>query len=140
MKCFLIIFNARKRPEIDFHLPNTLLLIVYKCDVGIYILTYIYAYVGVSNLRGSKITTNTITVEWDSADSPSGCGPLLYYNVTIVNAVNARDMNSTQVTVNRAEFSNLNNGTYYNISVAAVNRAGTGSVSTITETTETEGE
>ena len=93
------------------------------------------------NLRISEMTTNTmITVEWDPADSPSGCGPLLYYNVIIVNLDDPSDMNSTEVTINRAELPNLNNGTSYNISVAAVNRVGIGPISSITETTKTEGE
>ena len=118
-----------------------LLLIVYNCDVGIYVLTCIHAYVGVSNLRISEMTTNTtIRVEWDPADSPSECGPVFYYIVTIVNLDDPSDMNSTEETGNRAEISNLNIGTSYNISVAAVNRVGTGPISTITETTNTEGE
>ena len=91
-----------------------------------------------SNLRSVRITNTAITVEWDSADSPSVCGPLLYYNVTIVNLVDPSNMNSTQETGNRAEFPNLNNGTSYNISVAAVNRVGTGPVRTFNETTLSE--
>ena len=83
---------------------------------------------------------NGITIEWDPADSPN-CGPVLYYIVTIVNAVNANDRNITLSSVTRAEFSNLINGTFYNISVAAVNRAGSGpEITTIVSTlTDEEG-
>ena len=81
-----------------------------------------------SNLRDLKITANAITIVWDPADSPN-CGPVLNYTVTIVNSVNANDMNTTQSNKTRVEFSNLINGTSYNISVAAVNRAGTGPAS-----------
>ena len=90
-----------------------------------------------SNLRSVRITNTTIRVEWDPADFPSGCGPLLYYNVTIVNLIDASDMNSSEESVNRAEFSNLKSCTSYNISVAAVNRAGIGPISTTIETTLT---
>ena len=101
-----------------------------------------HMYIGVSNLRRSEIRTNKIAVEWDQpAERPSNnCGPIFYYNVTIVNLDDVSDVNSSKETVNSAEFSNLINGTSYNISVAAVNRVGTGPVSTITETTSTEGE
>ena len=95
--------------------------------------------VGVSGLRSVRITNTTITVEWDPANIPSGCGPVLYYNVTIVTLVNAIDVNSSEETVNRAEFSNLKNITSYNISVAAVNRVGVGPISTFPVYTRTEG-
>ena len=93
-----------------------------------------------SNLRSVRITNTIITVEWDPADSPSGCGSVLYYNVTIVNLVDASDMNSSEETVNRVDFSNLKSDTSYSISVAAVNRVGIGPLSTVTETTLTENE
>ena len=76
---------------------------------------------------------------WDLADSPN-CGPVLYYTVTIVNSVNATDMNTTQLSVTRVEFSNLINGTFYTFNVAAVNRAGAGSTTTIIVTTLTDDE
>ena len=46
-------------------------------------------------------------------------------------------MNTTVMSERGTEFSNLMNGISYNISVAAVNRAGTGLSSTITVTTLT---
>ena len=90
--------------------------------------------VGASNLRYLTRTTNTITIVWGPADSPN-CGPVLYYTVIIVNSVDANDMNTTVTSERGIEFSNLTNGTSYNISVAAVNRAGTGLTSTISVTT-----
>ena len=81
-------------------------------------------YVDVFNLRNSR-TLNAITVLWDPADSPY-CGPVLYYTVTIINLVDAADMNTTTTSQTRAEFSNLINGTSYNISVIAVNRVDSG--------------
>ena len=94
-------------------------------------------YTGVSNLRSSIITNTTITIQWDPADSPSDCGLVFYYNVTIVNLCNAYDMNTVVTNQKIAEFSNLRNGNSYHISVAAVNRAGTGPSSMITVTTLT---
>ena len=91
-------------------------------------------YVGVSNLRSLESTRNGIIIVWDPADSPN-CGPVLY-TVTIVNSVNATDMNTTVTRGTRVDFSNLINGTSYNISVTAVNRAGPGPTSTITATDE----
>ena len=94
---------------------------------------------GVPNFGRTESSRNGITIEWDPADSPN-CGPVLYYNVTIVNSVNANDMNTTQLSVTRIEFCNLINGTSYNISVAAVNRAGTGPSITTTVATLTDDE
>jgi len=70
---------------------------------------------------------------WDP-DSPN-CGPVLYYNVIIVNSVDVNDMNITELSGNTIEFSNLIKNTTYIISVAAVNRVGTGLTSTINVTT-----
>ena len=98
-----------------------------------------HTYVGVSNLRRSERTRNTITLLWDPAESPN-CGPVLYYTVTIVNSVDDNDMNTTRASGTRAEFSNLINATDYTIFVAAVNRAGTGSTSLINITTLTDEE
>jgi len=67
---------------------------------------------------------------WDPADSPY-CGPVLYYSVTIVNSDDVSDMNTTEISESTIKFSNLISGTTYNISVAAINRAGTGPTSTI---------
>ena len=93
--------------------------------------------VGVSNLRSVRITNTAITIEWYPADSPSGCGPVLYYNVTIVNLVDASDMNNSKENMTRAEFSNLKSCTSYSISVAAINRVGIGPISTTIENTRT---
>ena len=92
-----------------------------------------------SNLRNPSRTFSAITVTWDPADSPN-CGPVLYYTVTIVNLVDAADMNTTITSQTRAEFSNLINGTSYHISVIAVNRAGSGPTTPIiTSTTSKRG-
>ena len=81
------------------------------------------------NLR--HITTDTtIIITWDPADSPGDCGPVLYYTVTATSLADASDRN-TIVWGPRAEFSDLINGTNYNISITAVNRAGSGLSSTI---------
>ena len=81
--------------------------------------------IGVMNLR--NITTDTtITITWDPADSPSGCEPVFYYTVTVVNLANNNVRNPITEWRLRAEFSDLINGTNYTISVAAVNRAGSG--------------
>ena len=98
---------------------------------------YVLAYVGVENLRNGTVTTSEITVMWDHAVSPSGCGPVLYYIVTAVNLAYASDMYIMESRKNVAEISNLSNGVSYNISVSAVNRAGPGPSSVITVTTLT---
>jgi len=69
-----------------------------------------------------------------SPDSPY-CGPVLYYNVTIVNSINSSDMNITKLSESSIEFSNLIKNTTYIISVTAINRAGTGPTSSINVTT-----
>ena len=81
------------------------------------------------NLR--RITTDTtIIITWDPADYPDDCGPVFYYTVTATSLADASDRN-TIVWGPRVELSDLINGTEYNISVAAVNRAGSGPSSTI---------
>ena len=87
-----------------------------------------------SNLRSLERSRNGITIAWDPADSPN-CGPVLYYNVTIVNV-----MNTTQLSETRVEFSNLISGILYTFNVAAVNKAGIGPTSTIIVTTLTDDE
>jgi len=87
-------------------------------------------FIGVANLRSTSKTTNTITVVWDPADSPY-CGPVLYYNVTIVNSDDVSDTSIAETIKSTIKFSNLISDTTYNISMAAVNRAGTGPTSTI---------
>ena len=73
----------------------------------------------------SSNTITAIIIEWDPPDNPSDCGPVFYY---IVTTVGISDMNTFE---ERAELSNSINGTNYTISVAAVNRVGTGPASTI---------
>ena len=90
-----------------------------------------------SNLRSSIITNTTITIQWNHAASPSDCGPVFYYNVTIVNLCNAYDMNTVVTNQTTTVFFNLRNGNSHIINVAAVNRAGTGPSSMITVTTLT---
>ena len=94
---------------------------------------YLLTHVGVQNLRQST-TTTAIIIEWDPAVSPSDCGPVFYYIVT-VDGSNA--MNTFE---ERAEFSNLINGTIYNISITAVNRAGTGPPSSMNVAGNVEGD
>ena len=78
----------------------------------------------------SSRTANTTTIEWDSAISRSGCGDV-HYIVTVVNLMDAGDMRMFNQTQNKINITNSNNGTVYNISVVAVNSAGTGPLSTI---------
>ena len=99
----------------------------------------LHTYVGISNLKNESRTNATITIVWDPADSPN-CGPVLNYNVTIVNSVNGTEMSTTTLNDTRLEIFNLMSGTAYNITVAAVNRAGTGLTSTVTVTTRTDEE
>ena len=93
---------------------------------------YVCTCIGVSNLRSTRITDTTITVIWDDAVSPNGCGPVFHYSVTIMSSSFLNDMDTQQ---KRAEYSNLTNGTDYTISVAAVNRVGSGPSSMISVTT-----
>ena len=97
-----------------------------------------YAHTGGPNFGRPERSRNRITIVWDPADSPY-CGPVSYI-VTIVNSVNASDMNTTKTRGTRAEFFNLINGTSYNISVAAVNRIGSGPSITTTVSTLTDEE
>ena len=92
---------------------------------------YIYTYIGVSNLRNCATTNTTITIIWDPAVSPSDCGPVLYYNVIATSLADASDRNTIVTSQTIAGLSGLRNDTSYNISVAAVNKAGSGLSSTI---------
>ena len=96
---------------------------------------YLHTYVGINNLRNVSVTANEITIVWNYAVSPSGCGPVLYYNVTAVNSANPSDMYIMKTRENVAILSDLGEGTSYIISVVAVNRAGTGPSSVINVTT-----
>ena len=97
---------------------------------------YVFTYAGVSDLESIRTTNTMIIVTWGLGITPSnGCGLVLYYIVTIMNSVEVTDMNITETSQTRAELSNLLNGTNYIISVAAVNRAGTGPSSMINVTT-----
>ena len=97
-----------------------------------------YVCIGVSDLRSTRRTTNSITIQWNPVDSPY-CGPVLYYVVAIEPSENISDM-IINASKSSTEFLNLINGTLYNISVAAVNRAGTGPLSTTPVTTRTDDE
>ena len=90
-------------------------------------------HTGVLNLRNTATSNTAIIITWDPADSPDDCGPILYYTVTTTSLADARDRN-TIVWGPRAEFSDLINGTEYTISVAAINRAGSGPSSTMNVT------
>ena len=97
--------------------------------------TYIHThYAGVMNLR--NIATNTaVIITWNSTFDASDCGPVLYYTVTVTSLADNSDRNTIVVWGTRAELSDLINGISYTISVAAVNRAGTGPSSMINVTT-----
>ena len=88
-----------------------------------------YIHIGVSGLN-SNTTNTTIIITWNPAISPD-CGPVLSYTVSATNLVDGSVRNPGRLSQRVAEFSNLIDGTNYNISVAAVNRAGTGPSSTI---------
>ena len=93
--------------------------------------TYIHIYTGVMNLR--SIATNTaLIITWNPTFDASKCGPVLYYTVTATSLADDNDRNTIVVWGTRAELSDLMNGINYTISVAAVNRAGTGPSSMIT--------
>ena len=76
-------------------------------------------------------TDTTIIITWDPADRPGGCGPVFYYTLTAT-SLDDGSVSTQRPSQTRAEFSNLLSGTNYTISVAAVNRAGSGPSSTIT--------
>ena len=69
-------------------------------------------------------TRDTITIEWDSASGNSACGPVEYI-VTVVNLMdgNVHEVEESQTTIT---FDDLINDIMYEISVAAINRAGRG--------------
>ena len=94
-------------------------------------------YVEVDNLREGTVTTTEVSVMWNGAISPSGCEPVLYYIVTAVSFIDPSNILTMVTRDNVAEFFNLRSDTSYNISAAAVNRAGTGPSSVITVTTLT---
>ena len=85
------------------------------------------------NLR--NIATNTtIIITWNPTFDASHCGPVLYYTVTATSLADDNDRNTSVVWGTRAELSDLINGISYTISVAAVNRVGTGPSSMINVT------
>ena len=112
-----------KKQKVDFNYIAT--------KFGSSMNAYIYTYIGVSNLRNIATTNTTITITWDPAISPSDCGPVLYYNVIAASLADASDRDTIVTSQTIAGLSGLRNGTSYNISVAAVNRAGSGPSSTI---------
>ena len=85
------------------------------------------------NLR--NIATNTaVIITWNPTFDASDCGPVLYYTVTATSLADDNDRNTIVVWGTIAELSDLMNGIDYTISVAAVNRAGTGPSSMINVT------
>ena len=82
-------------------------------------------------MRNTATPNATIIVTWDPAVSPDDCGPVLYYNVIATSLADASYRITIVTSQTIAGFSGLRNGTSYNISVAAVNRAGSGPSSTI---------
>ena len=99
---------------------------------------HLHTYVGVENFVSVSVTTDEIIVVWDIR--PSYCGPVVDYVVTAVNLADLSDMRTPTLNGMEATYtiSNLRNGTSYSISVAAVNRVGTGPSSMINVTTLTE--
>ena len=91
--------------------------------------TYIHT-IGVMNLRHAT-TSTTIIITWDPAVTPSDCGPVFYYTVTATSLADGSVKSFQRPSQTSAKFSNLINGTSYTISVAAVNRVGSGPSSTI---------
>ena len=81
----------------------------------------------------SDTTDTAIIITWNPAVSPN-CGPVLRYTVNATSLVDSSVRRPERLNQTVAEFTNLINGTNYNISVAAVNRAGIGQSSTITVT------
>ena len=96
----------------------------------------VYTHIGVSGLN-SDTTDTAIIITWDPADSPNDCGSVLRYTVTATSLVDGSVRSPERLNQRVAEFSSLINGTNYAISVAAVNRAGTGPSSTIIVTGNT---
>ena len=75
---------------------------------------------------------NTIIVSWDAAESPY-CGGVLYY-IVMISSDEYSDIITVKATPSTATytFSNLRNDTNYNITVTAVNRAGAGMTTELT--------
>ena len=90
---------------------------------------YLHTHTGVLNLRYTATTNTVVIITWNPTFDVSDCGPVLYYTLTATSLADVSDRN-TIVWGPRTEFSDLINGTNYNISVAAVNRAGSGPLST----------
>ena len=102
-------------------------------DCLVWILTHTH-YAGVMNLW--NIATNITTIiTWNSTFDASYCGPVLYYTVTATSLADDSDRNTIVVWGTRTKLPDLINGKSYIISVAAVNRAGTGPSSMINVTT-----
>ena len=77
----------------------------------------------------TNVTTNSIVVTWESAESRY-CGNVLYYICNLLHnnkSIHTIYLNHT--------FKQLNPGATYNISVAAVNRAGMGNAAFVNTTT-----
>ena len=101
-----------------------------------FIILCMHMYVGVLISPPPMATNTSITIEWDLAEVLY-CGPISSYILTIMNST---FMNTTRSTLSRFKFTGLMSNTSYNISVAAVNRAGTGLESNITVATITDEE
>ena len=95
-----------------------------------------FMYLIVLMLRDVSRTNTSITINW-YPDETSYCGPVICYNVAIRNF---SFIFTDKTTETNFKFSNLMSRTSYNISVAAINRAGTGPASAITLTTLTDDE
>ena len=90
-------------------------------------------YVGVSNLKNTA-TNTTIIITWDPAASPDDCGPVFSHAVTATSLADGTVRTPKRLNQTGAEFSNLIKDINYTFSVAAVNRAGIGPLSTINVT------
>ena len=92
--------------------------------------------IGVTNLKlmetfDSCTNETNITVTWDAATSPY-CGRVLYYMVMISSDEHSNIVNDIVNVTSplTATFSNLMNGTNYNITVTPYNRGGAGMTTT----------
>ena len=78
-------------------------------------------HTGVTNLRNTTNSEDTITIIWDAATSPY-CGGILYYIVMISSDEHSNIMNDIVNVTSplTTTFSNLRNDTYYVVRVTTV--------------------
>ena len=79
----------------------------------------------------SEVTSSSITVQWGPVDCAERNGDITGYSVRykVVGITGTQDMSVSGGSVIEATVSNLTSSTTYNVRVAAVNDAGTGTFS-----------